>query len=222
MDTKYTRNLRANLARNLSAATAISLAVMFAGAARSEAATHGSMVNSSAFVDRLTSSDLAKWRALAPTQQRAALTLLADPRVQRGFATAGQAKAVSRAIDLVESHDTARTAAPAVLRAATATYEVHSWYSRTWTIFGIAYTTTQLDYYYVTGAGVVLYDHYCSASYSNRVPLRSMSVQVNHFVGGGKGTCVATWTLTKLNFWTDTSDQGMRVNGRGVEATWGP
>jgi hypothetical protein len=106
--------------------------------------------------------------------------------------------------------------------APTATYEVHAWYSRAWTIFGITYSSTSLDYYYVTGSGVVLSDHYCSASYSNRVPLRSMSVQVNHFVAGGKGTCVATWTLTKVNFWTDTSNQGMRVNGKSVEATWGP
>jgi len=49
-----------------------------------------------------------------------------------------------------------------------------------------------------------------------------MSVQVNHYVSGGKGTCVATWTLTQLDFWTDTSDQGMRVNGARIEATWGP
>jgi hypothetical protein len=87
---------------------------------------------------------------------------------------------------------------------------------------GIAYTRTRLDYYYVTGSGLVLYDHYCAASYVNLVPLRSVSAQVNHYVGGGKGTCVATWTVTKLGFWTATGDQGMRVNGAGVEATWGP
>lgn len=108
------------------------------------------------------------------------------------------------------------------LALAATTYEVHSWYSKAWTIFGITYTSTRLDYYYVTGSGVVLYDHYCTASYTNRIPLRSMSVQVNHYVSGGKGTCVATWTLTKLDFWTDTSAQGMRVNGKGIEATWGP
>lgn len=117
------------------------------------------------------------------------------------------------------------TSTPKLLAATTTaatTYEVHSWYYKDYKFLGISYTKVGLDYYYVTGSNKVLSDHYCSASYTNYVPMRTASSQVNHWVSNGQGECVVTWTLTKVNFWTNIADQGMIVNGPGIVSTWGP
>lgn len=178
---------------------------------------------------KLKGSDLTRWNALTSSQRTHVVSVLNDPRLV-GDLTDAQAKAISPDLSVTESSGTVPMSGAALLEPATASlaasaaasYEVSSYYEKAWTILGITYTKVRLDYYYVTGSGIVLSDHYCTASYTNYVPLRSATAQVNHYVSGGVGQCTALWTLTKANFWTTSGTQGMTVNGSGVASTWGP
>lgn len=189
----------------------------------------GSAASQSQFASRLTGPDLARWQALSSTQRAHVMSVLNDSRLVPNL-TDAQLKAISPDLSVSEvtktepvpSSGPAASAYPAALAAAAATYEVHSSYYKDYKVLGISYTRVGLDYYYVTGSGVVLSDHYCSASYTNYVPMRTAASQVNHYVSGGQGYCIVTWTLTKVGFWTTTSDQGMIVNGPGIVSTWGP
>lgn len=125
--------------RKLMGTIALTLAMSSAFASPAGADERPKPIDPSALVARLSPSDVAKWRLLSNAQQREALNLLADPRVGRSLMTETEAKQVSSALDVVESSGTVtpQRSAGALAAMAATTYEVHSWYSRAWTIFGI-------------------------------------------------------------------------------------
>jgi hypothetical protein len=101
-------------------------------------------------------------------------------------------------------------------------YEVHSWYSHTASFLGISYNTARIDYYYVTGNGIVQSDHYCDASDSGFTGGYSVGWYTNHYVSGGYGHCIATYIQSAYGVVVDTLHQGMTVSGSRVVSTYGP
>jgi hypothetical protein len=85
---------KGSMLRNLARASAIVFVIVLAGAGPTLAAEQSATVDASGFIRRLSSDDLARWRGLSVRQQHEVLALLADPRVERGFATEAEAKNV--------------------------------------------------------------------------------------------------------------------------------
>ncbi|RNI20838.1 hypothetical protein [Flexivirga caeni] len=103
-------------------------------------------------------------------------------------------------------------------------YEVHTWWTKKASFFGMTLTSSRLDYYYrVTPPNGVTSDHSCTDQIKNYVPSRTFSYSIQHWASSHRGYCYSTITKTVRGLNVQTSGvQKLVVGGSGIISKTGP
>lgn len=96
------------------------------------------------------------------------------------------------------------------------------WYERKWTILGVSYAKATTHFGYNHNNVRVTSSNYCYGSILNLVPLRAINHHSYVRFEGNKAVCETAITLQRFGHATSYGYQGIRVNTKGIEATWGP
>lgn len=155
----------------------------------------------------LPQGERAKWDALTDEDRARSLAILSDV----DFGNPGAADVVEDRwdeVDVVETQANASTRARSMQRS--------HWYSQKWTIFGVTYTEVTTTVGWTANGSNVVSVNRCYGTYTNYVPLRSISSASWSTKAATNVTCKTEWSLGRALQPTVTGVQGLRVSGDGV------
>lgn len=194
-------------ARRLVTACATSIALMGVGAPLAAADATGPVLTAEAVRGALPPTERVLWDALTDDERTQTLEILGDD----GFGDPAAVDEIEARWDEVEVVEEAG-GDPSGTRATARTH----WYSQNWTILGITYTEIKTTIGFTANGSKVVSVNRCYGTYTNYVPLRSISSASWSESTATTATCKTEWSLGRPLQPTVTGVQGLRVSGDGV------
>jgi hypothetical protein len=148
-----------------------------------------------------------KWDALTDAERARSLAILSDA----DFGNPGAADVVEDRwdeVDVVETQANASSGSRSTQRS--------HWYSQKWTSLGVTYTDVKTTVGWTANGSNVVSVNRCYGTYTNYVPLRSISSASWWTKAATNVTCKTEWSLGRPLQSTVTGVQGLRVSGDGV------
>lgn len=194
-------------ARRFFIAWATSVALVGVGAPLAAADADVPVLTPEAVRGALPPAERVLWDALTDEERTQTLEILGDD----DFGNPAAVDDVEMRWDEVEVVEE-EGGDPAGTRATARTH----WYSQNWTILGITYTEVKTTIGFTANGSKIVSVNRCYGTYTNYVPLRSISSASWHESTATTATCKTEWSLGRPLQSTVTGIQGLRVSGDGV------